>query len=112
MILLLSGRLYHNGPRHDGKRLAQACDAAVERVVRRAQVHQKHLVVVVGDDAGQIRAEDRQFARVELAEKDRELRVVAAAFEQVEDLGSPLIVGDVVGNQVVPAGGHRVVTPT
>lgn len=44
-----------------------------------------------------------QFARVQFAEEDAVLDVVAEFFEGFEDLGSPLVVGDVVTDQIVSA---------
>ena len=36
-------------------------------------------------------------------------RVVAAAFELIEDLPASFVVGNVIADEIVPAGGHRVV---
>jgi hypothetical protein len=76
-----------------------------------AKVDEKDLILVIVDLGRQVGAKDSQFARVALAEEDGELGMIAAAFEEIEDFASPLVVGDVIGDEKMPAGGHRVVTP-
>jgi len=79
--------------------------------VRRAQINQQHLVVAIVNGGGEVGAKQRELPWIELAEEDGELSMIAASFEKIEDLTAPLIISDVVRDEEVPAGGHRVVTP-
>ena len=77
----------------------------------RTQINLQHLILVMVDDGREISPELSQFARIELAEEDGELRVIASTFKMIEHLGSALVVGNVVGDDEVASRGHRVVTP-
>ena len=72
-------RLHHQRARDNPKRLAQPLDSAIQRVVGRAKVHQQYLVIVIMNGGGEVGAQDRQLARVQLAKEDGKLRVIAAA---------------------------------
>ncbi len=74
-----------------------------------AEIDDQHLVFGVVNDDGQVQPQLRELRRVELAEENGELHMVATSFEVVEDFGPPIIVGDVVGDDVMTPGGHRVV---
>ena len=100
-----TGCLYHNHSRSNAEYFTQAFDAAVEWVVGRAQVDEQDLIFGVVDDRGQIGSKLGQLARVELAEEYGELGVVAATFEVVEDFAAAFVVGDVVADDVMAAGG-------
>jgi hypothetical protein len=103
--------LYHNDSGSDVESFAEAFDSAVEGIMSRAKIDQENLVFRVVDNGRQIGAELGQLARVELAEENGELRVVAAPFEMVEHFIAPFIIGDVVADEKMPAGGHRDTSP-
>ena len=102
--------LNHDGPCGHRKRFTEGFDAAVKWVVGRAEVNEQDLILGVVDDGAEVGAKLGEFAGVELAEKDGELGVIAAAFEVVKDFGASFVAffagGDVVGDKIVSSCGH------
>lgn len=74
-----------------------------------AKINQQNLVFGVMNSLRKDASQISQFSRIELAEKDGELRVVAAAFEGIEDFVPTFVVGNIVADDVMPARRHRVV---
>src|SRR5690606_38877815 len=87
---------------------SQALQNIDDRILRIAQVEHDDLVGPRVDQIGQLGAEAGPFPRVEIAEEDAELHVVAAAGERVEHAVAALVVADVVGDQVVSSSHQRV----
>ena len=104
------GFLYHSHSGSNVKRLAQAFDSAVKRIVGRTKINEQHLILGMVNDRRQVGTKLRQLTRIELAEEDGKLGVVAATFEFVKDLAPPFVVGDIVTDNIMAAGSHRVVT--
>jgi hypothetical protein len=76
----------------------------------RAEINKRHLIFGMMDDERKIGSKLSQLSRIELTEEDGELGVVTAAFQVIEHLPAPFVVGDVVADEIVPTGGHGIVT--
>jgi hypothetical protein len=68
----------------------------------RAQVEDKNLILRVVDALFYRGLEDHQFLFAQLGDEDRELCVVTMLHTAREHLITPLVVRDVVGNEVAP----------
>ncbi len=77
----------------------------------RAKINEEDLVLLVEDDGGQVGSQLGQFAGVQLAEEHGELRVVSSTFQMVEHLPATFVIGNIVADEEMPAGRHRMVTP-
>lgn len=71
------------------------------------EIDQEDLVFFVVNEPDELVDEFGVLTGVEFAEKDGELGVVAARLKSVKDGGTTFVVGDVVGDEVVAAGGHE-----
>lgn len=90
--------------------LADGFEPGVQRVVGRSEIDDQHLVFVVVDPAVELRTQLRDLAGVEIGEEHAALGMVAHALEAHEDAFAALVVGHVVGDQMVAAGAQRVTT--
>lgn len=61
---------------------------------------EQNLIFVVFDDAGKLRAAPDQVARSELALEHGVLQMIAVTPHSLKDLAKPLVVADVVTNQI------------
>lgn len=64
-----------------------------------SQIHDDYLIFPVMNQGGEIAAQGRQFARIQLAEEHAELRMVAMIGQCLKDPISTLVVGDVIGDE-------------
>ena len=65
-----------------------------------SEMDEQNLIFVVVDDAGKFGAAPNQVARGELALEYGVLQMVAVPAHRLEDFAQPLVVGDVVTNQI------------
>ncbi len=63
-------------------------------------MNEQHLIVVMMNNARQLGPAANQIARRELTLKYGVLQMVAVTAHGLEDLAQPLVVGDVVTNQI------------
>src|SRR5208337_928014 len=80
--------------------LSQRGDHALAAPLRRSQVNEEHLVVAMVNQLPQRMPAFRKINRRELALEDRVLQVVAKITHGLEDLPQPLVVADVVADEV------------
>lgn len=80
--------------------LAQRCDHSVPSPVCRTEIHEEHLIPIVMDDATEFRTQSHHILSGQLAFEYGELKMVAIAAHNFEDLAKPFVVGDVVADQV------------
>ena len=71
--------------------------------VIRTDVYQKKLILIPMDDFISNGGESFDFAAGQRAEKHAELNMLAMVFEELKQLGPPLVIRNVVGAEVNPA---------
>jgi hypothetical protein len=77
----------------------------------RTQLDEQHLVFVVFDDVTQGALQLNLFRRIQIAFEHRELKVIPKVGARFKNPPQPLVVGDVVTNQVCRAHGMIAVIP-
>jgi hypothetical protein len=81
-------------------RQAERGDDAIAASFGRAEMDEQNLVFVVIDDAVKFRATPDKVAGSELALEHGVLQMIAEPTHGLEDLPEPLVVADVVTNQI------------
>src|SRR5579872_5024887 len=96
----------HNaGSVHGDIGLAHGGNHAVAPALGGPQVHEQHLVARVMDDRRQLRPQPSQIGRRKLALEHRILKMVPIAAHGLVNLAQPLVIADVITNEVRGAHG-------
>jgi hypothetical protein len=81
-------------------RQPKRCDHPIAASFGRPEMDEQNLIFVVFDDAGEFRAAPNKVARSELALEYGVLQMIAVPPHGLEDLAKPLIIADVVTNEI------------
>ena len=107
-------RSYHEPPPRRRIRLTKNIDVRHHVYHRRAHIHEQHLIVAVVDHLRQLISHSHDLAAVEFAQEHAVLHMIPERLADLEHLRPPLVVGDVVRDEVVSAirdPVHRVTIP-